>query len=168
VLDVEKLVDQASLDARSLTSELHSPALQGLDLEDAVRELARLVGTRYGIEIVVLDDGRAKHVGEREREILLRSIRELLINAAKHARAGRIGVRLGRGHGSFRAEVEDDGIGIQSDAAGHGGFGLTSIRECLRQVEGMMHIESSPERGTKISLWTPLSKEHTTRARVAR
>lgn len=168
VLEIEKLVDQAHLDARTLTSELHAPALREMELVDAVNELAKRVGARYGLEIAVVDDGLAKHVETRAREVLLRSIRELLINAAKHARASRIEIRMERGERSLRVSVEDNGVGMQSQPAESplgGGFGLTSIRECLRQIDGTLHIDSAPSRGTTVSLWTPLSKEH---ARVAR
>lgn len=157
VHEIEKLVDQASQTVRSITFELHPLALQDLGFEAATRRLAEHLGLLYGIEIECEDDGQEKDREPQHCAILFRSIRELLINAAKHARAHRILVRLERGEGCTRVTVQDDGIGMKVKAASSESFGLTSIRECLAQVGGSIQIESRPRRGTRICLRVPLA-----------
>jgi len=49
------------------------------------------------------------------RVIFFRSIRELLINAAKHAQAQRVRVSLKREKDQLDAVVEDDGVGMTPD-----------------------------------------------------
>ena len=94
--EIEELIEQANRAARSISFELSPPVLHDLGLEPAVQWLVENIQARYGIEIVLEDDGQPKPADEKTRVILFRSIRELLINAAKHAGARRVHVRLER------------------------------------------------------------------------
>ena len=98
--------------------------------------------------------------------LLFRSVRELLINAAKHAGARRVRVRLEREQDRLHAAVEDDGVGMEPGAAAVNGSGLFSIQERLSHLGGSMRIESAPGRGTKIRLCAPLTSNGTKKARV--
>jgi signal transduction histidine kinase len=98
--------------------------------------------------------------------ILFRSIRELLINAAKHARAQRVQVLLEREADRVNAAVEDDGVGMEHDVAAIRGSGLFSIQERLSHVGGSMRIESAPGKGTRILLSAPLTNGTKAKARV--
>jgi signal transduction histidine kinase len=91
--------------------------------------------------------------------IIFRSIRELLINAARHARAHHVSVLLEREGSRLKASIEDDGVGMQADAAILQGSGLSRIRELLDLVGGSMHIESVPGHGTKVRLCAPLASD---------
>jgi PAS domain S-box-containing protein len=155
--EIQGLVEQADRSARSITFELSPPVLHELGLEPAVEWLVEHIQERYGIEITLEDDGLPKSIDETTRVILFRSIRELLINAAKHARARRIHVRLMREEDCVDAAVEDDGIGMEPEAAVGRGTGLFSIRERMSHVGGHMHILSASGKGTKIRLVAPLS-----------
>jgi len=162
--EIEELIDQTDRAARSISFELSPPLLHDLGLEPAVQWLVENIQARYGIEIVLEDDGQPKPADEKTRVILFRSIRELLINAAKHAGARRVHVRLEREEDRLNAAVEDDGIGMEPDVAAVKGSGLFSISERLSHVGGSMRIESAPGRGTKIRLCAPLTRA--TKARV--
>jgi two-component system sensor histidine kinase UhpB len=96
--------------------------------------------------------------------ILFRSIRELLINAAKHAGAHRVHVRLQHVKGRLNALVEDDGVGMEPGAGVAKGSGLFSIQERMAHVGGSMRIQSNPGLGTKISLCAPSTDSNTRKA----
>lgn len=155
--EISELIDEANRATRSISFELSPPVLHDLGLEPAVQWLVENVQSRYKLEVLFEDDGRAKPADEQTRVILFRSIRELLINAAKHSGAHRVHVRLQRQQEQLHAQVEDDGVGMEPDQAVAGGFGLFSIRERLAHVGGSMRIESTPGRGTKIRLCAPLT-----------
>ncbi len=159
--EIDRLIDQANQSARSLTFELSPPVLHDLGLEPAVQWLVENIQARYGIETVFEDDGQLKPADESTRVILFRSIRELLINAAKHASAHRVLVRLMREENRLNAEVEDDGVGMEETTLTARGSGLFSIRERLEHVGGNMSIESVRGRGTKVRLHAPLSSQAT-------
>jgi signal transduction histidine kinase len=155
--EIDALLEQANHSARSITFELSPPVLHDLGLEPALQWLVENIQTRYGIEIVFEADGQPKPADERTRVILFRSIRELLINAAKHAQARRVHLRLKCEEGSVSAAVEDDGVGMEAPSMASKGSGLFSIQERLHHVGGRMSIESVQGVGTKVRLCAPLA-----------
>jgi signal transduction histidine kinase len=164
--EIEGLVDQTNRAARAISFELSPPILHDLGFQPAVQWLVENIQSRYGIEIVLKDDGLPKPADEKTRVILFRSIRELLINAAKHAGARRVQVCLEREEDHLKAAIEDDGIGMESEVVAARGSGLFSIRERLNHVGGSMRIESAPGKGTKVLLSAPLTSKRTTKEKV--
>jgi signal transduction histidine kinase len=153
--EVELLIDQANRAARSVSFELSPPLLHDLGLEPALEWLAENIGARYGLQVVLVHDNRPKPTDEKTRIILFRSIRELLINAAKHAKAAVVTVALERIGNELQVSVDDDGVGMALGLEDVQGFGLFSIRERLRHVGGDMSIVSEPGRGTSVQLRAP-------------
>jgi signal transduction histidine kinase len=80
---------------------------------------------------------------------------EALQNAAKHARASRIDVRLEEVAGELRFEVHDDGAGFEVSANGTG-TGLQGIRDRLAVFGGHAEVESSPGGGTSVRGRVPI------------
>ncbi len=155
--EIAGLIEQADRSARSISFELSPPMLHDMGLEPAVQWLVENIHARYGIVIVLEDDGQTKPTDEKMRVILFRSIRELLINAAKHARACTVSLRLFREEESLGVSVDDDGVGMEQGAGDEMGFGLFSIRERMSHVGGTMSIDSVVGRGTRIVLRAPLA-----------
>ena len=155
--EIAALIDQTNRTVRSISFELSPPVLHDFGLEPAVQWLVENIQERYGIEIVLEDDGQPKPADEKTRVILFRSLRELLINAAKHSKAHRVRVCLSRAGERIDASVEDDGVGMEPEGIAVRGSGLFSIHERLGHVGGSMDIESTPGRGTKIRLCAPLT-----------
>jgi two-component system NarL family sensor kinase len=87
-------------------------------------------------------------------------IRELVTNAAKHSRAGRVAVRVAGANDCVRVEVRDDGVGFDPDdlsasvAGGH--IGLAAAAERTEGARGSMTIVSAPGEGTDIRVELPL------------
>ncbi|HTF88651.1 MAG TPA: ATP-binding protein [Planctomycetota bacterium] len=166
VLEIERLLEQADKSARGIAQELEPPSLHEQGLEAAIKELAAEVGARHGVKIVVGDDGRPKPTEAKAREALFRSMRELFINAAERARAQRIRVSLERAERNIRVTVEDDGIGMRTNAEASDDYGLFTIRERLSHVGGSMKIESVPEHGTTVCLCAPLAADRATNTKA--
>ncbi len=154
--EIDDLIEQTNRAARSISFELSPLVLHDLGLEPALQSLAESIQSRYGTPIALADDGKPKPASEKTRVILFRAIRELLINAAKHADARRVSVTLGREGDELCASIEDDGVGMDPANATGKGFGLFSIHERLRHVGGSMQIASAPGAGTQIRLRAPL------------
>src|SRR4029077_654876 len=102
---------------------------------------------------------------------LYRIVQEALTNAAKHAKASRVGIRIGRKNRVFCCSIEDDGVGfdvraVQSNGKRRG-LGLIGMQERLNAVGGTFSIDSVPGRGTKILIQVPteISHAHANRAR---
>ena len=78
-------------------------------------------------------------------------VAEALANAAKHAHASRMAVRV-EAAGVLTVEVVDDGAG----GAGFGGSGLIGIRDRVESLGGTLVLESPPGTGTRIHAELPL------------
>jgi signal transduction histidine kinase len=101
---------------------------------------------------------------------LFQGARELLINAAKHAEAGRVVLRLAYDRGLLRVCVVDDGRGIDPQWLGpdaectpmaleEGGFGLYSLRSRIELLGGQLSMGSVSPRGTEACLTIRLGEE---------
>jgi signal transduction histidine kinase len=91
---------------------------------------------------------------------LFRSVRELMYNVIKHARAENITINLMNSDGRMIIEVTDDGIGFgplkDEDANDEtGNFGLFSIKEQLGCFGGKLTINSAVGQGTRAVIECP-------------
>jgi signal transduction histidine kinase len=88
---------------------------------------------------------------------LLRTAREAVANAIKHADPSRVDLRLSGDAAGLSLEVVDDGIGFDIDSAEslQGHFGLRGMRERARRMGATTVIESRRGVGTRVSVNVP-------------
>ena len=166
-LDLEEicgLLDGTIQQTRSLTFELSPPVLYELGLVPALESLVEQVEKRYNLRIHFMEDSRPKPVSEDLAVLLFRAVQELLFNVVKHAKAQKARVAIVRDGEHIRIRVEDNGIGFDpSEIDSHEDrarrFGLFSITERLQHLGGRVEIESTPGRGTQVSLTAPLRRD---------
>lgn len=86
----------------------------------------------------------------------------MVTNAIKHAKAAHIWVRLRRLRDQMlEVVIEDDGVGFDKAAVlksyeKRGSFGLLNIDERARLVGGRAEINSTPGKGTRITIFVPV------------
>lgn len=160
--EVHSHLKELAAETRSLTFELSPPVLYDLGLEVALKELGEKMLHKRSIEFVYYDDEEPKPLDKDVRVLLFQSVRELLVNVIKHAKAKNVTININRVNDEVRITVEDDGVGfdtaICSGARRTGGFGLFSIRERLNYIGGYLQAESGREHGSRIMLVAPLKK----------
>jgi len=157
--EVRRLIEQTIQYTRSLSFELSPPILYDLGFEAAVEWLAELIQEQHGITVQVQTDRSPKSMNDEIRVILFQTMRELLVNVAKHANAKNIRVFIAREDATLQVKIEDDGLGmgISADAAsGPFGFGFFSIKERLKYLGGHLDVVSEPGWGTRVTLQVPL------------
>jgi PAS domain S-box-containing protein len=158
--DVRGLISLAIEETRSLTFELSPPVLYEIGLQSALEWMTERFQRKFGLPITVKGDGRELQLNIPLRILAFQSVRELCLNAIKHARPSRIDVFLFEDEQFLRIEVSDDGAGFdvkkRRKAGNDMGFGLFSIREQLRHHGGVLTIDSRPDRGTRVTLQLPL------------
>ncbi len=148
---------------RTLVFDLSSPLLNEIGLEAALSDwVENEIAERHGLEAKVVDDGEGKPLSEDVRSLLFRNVRELLTNVVKHANASTVVVSLTRVGEEIRVSVEDDGIGMDPEAATskvrrESGFGLFSIQERMSDLGGSLEIVSKPGCGCTVILAAPLT-----------
>ncbi|MGZ5454641.1 MAG: sensor histidine kinase [Candidatus Aminicenantales bacterium] len=160
--DTLELLDQTIQSTRTLTFEISPPVLYDLGLEPALQWLCRQFQKKHGLRAEMTSEGSGPLVPDDIQITVFRSVQELLLNAAKHARASAVQVHLARMPAALRVEVRDDGGGFDASREGasmddHGGYGLFSIRERLRVLGGALRVASSPGRGAAFILEVPLA-----------
>jgi signal transduction histidine kinase len=84
---------------------------------------------------------------------------EALTNVIKHSGAHRAVVRAASDNAGLTVTIRDHGSGFQF-ARETAGFGISqSIISRMDSVDGRADVWSSPERGTRVELWVPLSSK---------
>ena len=118
--------------------------------------IARSSPPRAGVPVSCDADENVRHLSRGAALALFRILQEALGNAAKHAAAKRITVRLTRSDSMVSISVSDDGAGFDtSRLASGGGLGLIMMRERATQLNGEFDFESAPGRGTTIRVVVP-------------
>jgi signal transduction histidine kinase len=150
---------------RELTFDLSSPTLYKFGLEAALEELLDdKFRSQKDLAYAFSDDHQPKPLTDDVKVLLFQSVREILINAIKHAKAHRIGLDMRREDNSIAIRVTDDGMGfdvdeVSSSPARHRGFGLFNIKERLDHIGGTLEISSQRGEGSRFVLVAPLRME---------
>jgi signal transduction histidine kinase len=148
--DIAETTQEALGEMRQLLFELRPQILDEHGLAAALRSRLQAVEARVGLTAEFECRNDIRLAPEREQE-LYRLAQEALSNVLKHARAGHVCVSLIVVDGSAVMEIEDDGVGFQTDAA-TGGFGLAGMRERVARLGGGLQVERAPGAGTYASM----------------
>ena len=150
------LCGDALEDTRHLSRLLRPPILDDLGLEPALRALARGMGDGASLDVTVeIEDLPA--LDDDLQTLLYRVAQEALNNAAKHAEARSVLLRLVARGGFLQLQVADDGRGCDPALALRaGGSGLSGMHERLRLYDGRMELHSTPGTGTRLRAVVPL------------
>ena len=144
---------RASLDeVRRVARHLRPHVLEELGLRSALVSLTRQLFTegathvRRGIAPGVPD------LPDETELVVFRVAQEALTNAARHAGARTVDLRLGVVGGDVELTVADDGVGI---APGADGTGLRGMRERAALVGGTLTVGRGEDGGTVVRLRVP-------------
>jgi signal transduction histidine kinase len=159
--ETSELVAQTLEQMRELSLELRPSMLDELGLVPTLRWYARRCAERLNIEIDLVVHNVEETVCGEAATALYRIVQEALTNVAKHSGAGRVDIRLEFEPPRITAVIEDDGVGFDpAELAGREGsargMGLLGIRERVAALGGRFEIESSPGRGTRLTVDIPL------------
>lgn len=151
-------LDNTIRSLRAIINDLRPLALEsGLRhaLEWQLSEFTRLhgIGHEFKAEPCVFDA-----VPDRERDAMVfRIMQESLSNIARHAHASEIAVELRRCGDLLTLEVRDNGVGMPPEIATKGS-GLLGIRDRISAIGGQFSLDSSPGKGTVLSMSIPLTE----------
>ena len=149
---------------RNLITELRPAELDELGLESALESLAHRREEASGMKVVVdLDLGQANGGAPRRLDApientIYRLVQEALSNAAKHAEADRVDVRVTALPNAVEVIVRDDGRGFDPSERTNG-FGLVGMRERVELARGKFELDSEPFAGTTLHVVLPLPDE---------
>jgi len=163
---IYELYDEMTHEVRSLTYQLAPPVLYEVGLEPALERLLKNLLSGREIRWVFENMRNNPPLQGEIATVLYSMIRELIMNVIKYAEARRLNVAITEVEGRIYAVVQDDGIGMAAGVERQkekrsemSGFGIFSIRERLRYLNGRLHIEPGLENGTQVRIEIPLEQD---------
>lgn len=124
----------------------------GMPLGASLAEQAREFARRWGVTVELAIEDEIDVAPEKEHAIL-RIVGEALSNAARHAEASTVRIRVRDRDGQLHVAVRDDGRGFDTEAeAMSGGFGLRSMQERAQLLGAELQLESRPGHGTRVEI----------------
>jgi signal transduction histidine kinase len=165
--EAERRVDQAieSLhlsirDIRNFIYGLRPESVDGTEVVAGIAALAQEVASGGLLDVVAtLDPAADPGLSPEDGVELLSVVREALSNVARHAKARRIDVVLGRSGEGTVLDIADDGVGFDPNRTGMTDLhhGLANMRTRAEALGGQLLIETAPGAGTRIHVEIPRS-----------
>jgi PAS domain S-box-containing protein len=165
--EIGALIHQSIQDIRSLIFQLRPPLLATAGLEAAVQWLGEEFEENFGLRIQFDDDREQKPLNYEVSSALFQSVRELLLNVAKHAGTMSVRVNMERKADAIVITVADEGVGFEvgkieagrtgAGQTGVGGFGLYNVQRKIEYLGGCFALESASGQGTRAAITVPLS-----------
>ncbi len=156
------LCELAISETRALSRLLRPQILDDLGLEAALRWRARQTAESSGGNVEVAISGLPDPLDGDLSTLIFRVAQEALTNAAKHAQAPNIVIRVSRRGPQLQLLIVDDGRGCEVDAAwamssSGQSTGLASMRERVRLFGGQLNLVSRPGEGVQLRVLLPLT-----------
>ncbi len=158
--DILDQADHAMNEGRRHVMNLRTATELAIGLEHALDALAATAVMEGGTGAAFSQQvhGTVRTLEANAAEELFYLLREAVLNAFRHANAGRIKVSWRYQRSRLLIEVRDNGTGMASAVLvqgrpGH--FGLSGMRERARRLGARLLIESAPGEGTVVQLSVP-------------
>lgn len=149
-------IDKTMEIVRRIATELRPSVLDQLGLEAAIEWLVQESAKRTGIPVTLTAE-EFPPLPDDVASNAFRIIQEALTNAARHAKATRVDVRVRHQGAKIMIEVEDDGVGITTESlSGVLSLGMVGMRERAVACGGTLRIRGEPGRGTAIVVEIPV------------
>lgn len=158
IATLRELAAEALEEVRSMSHTMHPRVLDDLGLAAALEWLARQA-REQSLDVEVDACELDVVIPAPVAAALYRVAQEALRNAARHANATRIDIRLRQDGRQAMLEIEDNGAGFDVVLAEQRrpGMGLFSMRERMGLVNGRLAVNSARDRGTSIMATVPLT-----------
>ncbi len=159
--EIDDTVARAIQEVRAISHALRPAELDQLGLRKAIEWMVENVSVtstaRFASELENLDG-----LFSPEMEIsLYRIIQEGLNNVVKHAAATEVILELKREANTVRFSLLDNGRGFfKTGWKSTGNLGLESIAERAKFLGGAFEIQSSPGKGTRLTVLLPVPPRH--------
>lgn len=152
-----QLLNQASNEIRDISFNLMPQTLEEEGLVAALHELADKIrkSSLYDIILKVHDMDEVE-IDKQMKFNIYRIVQEAVNNVMKHADAKEINIQLVKQNKSLSVMIEDDGKGFNMTEIKKNGRGLRNITARAEWLLGNIQIDSTPGRGTTISIEIPI------------
>jgi signal transduction histidine kinase len=160
LVELEDVAQDLYTDTREAILGLRTAASGDRGMVSALKEYAARFNQMHGIKTELTTGEHA--IPSLSPQVELQAIRitqEALSNARKHAEATRATIKMNARDDEVTIIVEDDGRGFDLEATKDDWtkFGLRNMRERAKSIHSNLNIESTLEKGTRVTLSIPLT-----------
>jgi signal transduction histidine kinase len=164
--NIETLARQATGELRHMLFTLRPLTLETDGLAAGLQTIAEKNLNTYQQKVrIEVDEDVVKNLDENKHSTIFYLVEEAVTNARKHAQAELILVRLK--YTSIDPEIAvleimDNGIGFDINTVNQkyshrGSLGMVNLNERTQLINGLLHIDSVPERGSRVRVFIPLT-----------
>ncbi len=166
LVKIEELAHRTTKEIRHMLFTLRPLILESQGLTAALEAMAEKMRETFSQNVIIkIDEKILVDVEMGKQGVIFYIIEEATNNARKHANALHIWVRLRSSETEMALlEIEDDGLGfdvaeVNKSYDKRGSLGMINLRERTELVNGLLHIDSAPGKGTRVQVYIPLSEE---------
>ncbi len=157
LMEGEILIGKVRQELTDLIQELRPVEMKGKGLVPAVEHYVKDWRRRNDVDVSIQVSGERNLPLNVEKSIF-RIIQEALANVSWHSQAENVNIVFNYRSDFLMLTIHDNGQGFNLEETRAKGVGLKSMSERAGLIEGAFHIDSSPGKGTKISLKYPYQK----------
>jgi PAS domain S-box-containing protein len=159
---IEMHISEALENSRKITYELSPPVLYQLGIIDALNWLLDDVEATHRIACLVNSNVINIELSDIKAILLYRSIQEVITNSIKYANASLITLNIDKNNLGVDILITDNGVGFDTSILknirnhSRSGFGLFTVQERIRNIQGKFTIASVINVGTSVKIFIPL------------
>ncbi len=166
LIRAEDLARRTTKEIRHMLFTLRPLVLESQGLHAALEAMAEKMDETFGQKVQIdLDDKIIEKMEMGKQGVIFFLSEEAVNNARKHAKASLIQVRLRYlDHSLVVLEIKDNGVGFDLKAVtenyeDRGSLGMVNLNERTELINGLLHIDSAPAKGTNVQVFIPLTEE---------
>lgn len=150
-------VDEAFNEVRNISHNLAPSLLSERGLSGALKNLSDQVNKTNKLHLYSETFGLNGRLNSLVENTLFRAAQEILNNTIKHSNATKLSLQVAQGNSEITLMAEDNGYGFDIHEVNfQDGNGLANMKTRIDNLNGNLHIDSAPGRGTIISIVIPL------------
>jgi signal transduction histidine kinase len=165
IQEIQQLIKEVIREVRRVTFNLKPTVLSDYGLQAALNVFIQEIGKLTDIKFIYNSQGEIERLPQKTEDNIFRIIQEAINNAIKYSGASTISIDLKQVENELIFTVRDEGKGFDSKMVEErsmnieSGRGFFNMYERTEYVNGNLKIESTPGKGTTVTLTVPL---HTT------
>ena len=166
LIRTEDLARRTTKEIRHMLFTLRPLVLESQGLHAALESMAEKMAETFDQKVKIdVDDKIIENLEMGKQGVIFFISEEAVNNARKHAKASLIQVRLRYlDHSIILLEIKDNGKGFDVKAVNQnyesrGSLGMVNLSERAELINGLLHIDSAPNKGTNVQVFIPLTEE---------
>ena len=164
---IEELARQTTQEIRHMLFTLRPLALETQGLISALNQMSAKMEDTFQQKVRLdIDPLVVEKLDAGKQTVVFHLVEEAVNNARKHAQASEIRIRLKalpKDPGLALLEIADNGKGfdvgeVTSSYERRGSLGMVNLQERADLISALLHIDSTPGKGTRVQVAIPLTK----------